>query len=151
MVGLFSRFSASGRTGHRRSQSALVSSSAPSHRPIFPFIKFAVDAPPHGTEVAAEFKPVEHPIEPPDCDEPVKCPLPEPSILNDGQIWKERIPVSARPGADLPIMEEESHVQSKSSGKKARPSRVNRSMVPSFSAPEHNLINLLEECNVAGD
>ena len=37
---------------------------------------------PHGIEVAAEFKPVEHPTEPFDNDRPVQCPLPEPSILN---------------------------------------------------------------------
>ncbi|KAK1308977.1 hypothetical protein QJS10_CPA09g01566 [Acorus calamus] len=151
MVGLFSRFSASGRTGHRRSQSALQLSQDAIGSAAAAAPAEAADALPHGSDVAAEFKPVEHPIEPPDCDEPVKCPLPEPSILNDGQIWKERMPVNERPGADLPIMEEESHVQSNSSGKKARPSRVNHSMVPSFSAPEHNLINLLEECNVAGD
>lgn len=36
----------------------------------------------HGIEVAVEFKPVEHPIEPLDNAQPVKCPLPEPSILN---------------------------------------------------------------------
>lgn len=37
---------------------------------------------PHGIEVAVEFKPVEHPIEPFDNDQPIQCPLPEPSILN---------------------------------------------------------------------
>lgn len=42
----------------------------------------AVAAASHGIEVAVEFKPVEHPIEPLDSDQPVKCPLPEPSILN---------------------------------------------------------------------
>lgn len=36
----------------------------------------------HGIEVAVEFKPVEHPIEPFDNDRPIQCPLPEPSILN---------------------------------------------------------------------
>lgn len=36
----------------------------------------------HGIEVATEFKPVEHPIEPLDNDQPIQCPLPEPSILN---------------------------------------------------------------------
>lgn len=36
----------------------------------------------HGIEVAVEFKPVEHPIEPLDNDRPIQCPLPEPSILN---------------------------------------------------------------------
>ncbi|KAJ0954762.1 hypothetical protein HanRHA438_Chr00c08g0847411 [Helianthus annuus] len=36
----------------------------------------------HGIEVAVEFKPVDRPIEPLDLDQPVPCPLPEPSILN---------------------------------------------------------------------
>lgn len=36
----------------------------------------------HGIEVAVEFKPVEHPTEPFDVDQPVQCPMPEPSILN---------------------------------------------------------------------
>lgn len=36
----------------------------------------------HGIQVAVEFKPVEHPIEPLDNDLPIQCPLPEPSILN---------------------------------------------------------------------
>lgn len=36
----------------------------------------------HGIEVAVEFKPVAHPVEPLTRDQPVKCPLPEPSILN---------------------------------------------------------------------
>jgi hypothetical protein len=37
---------------------------------------------PHGIEVGVEFKPVERPVEPINLDEPVKCPLPEPSILH---------------------------------------------------------------------
>ena len=36
----------------------------------------------HGVEVGVELKPVEHPVEPLNNDQPVKCPLPEPSILN---------------------------------------------------------------------
>jgi len=36
----------------------------------------------HGIEVATEFKPVDHPMEPLDNDQPIQCPLPEPSILN---------------------------------------------------------------------
>lgn len=42
----------------------------------------AATATSHGIEVAVEFKPVEHPIEPLDSDRPIQCPLPEPSILN---------------------------------------------------------------------
>lgn len=40
----------------------------------------------HGIEVAVEFKPVEHPVEPLDNDRPIQCPLPEPSILNVSSI-----------------------------------------------------------------
>lgn len=42
----------------------------------------ATSATTHGIEIAVEFKPVEHPIEPLDSDRPIQCPLPEPSILN---------------------------------------------------------------------
>lgn len=40
----------------------------------------------HGIEVVIEFKPVDHPTEPLDHDQPVHCPLPEPSILNVSQV-----------------------------------------------------------------
>lgn len=36
----------------------------------------------HGIEIATEFKPIDRPLEPLDNDQPVQCPLPEPSILN---------------------------------------------------------------------
>lgn len=42
----------------------------------------ATSATTHGIEIAVEFKPVEHPIEPLDNDQPIQCPLPEPSVLN---------------------------------------------------------------------
>ncbi|KAK8934773.1 hypothetical protein KSP39_PZI014756 [Platanthera zijinensis] len=35
-------------------------------------------------EIDIEFSPVEHPIEPISQDQPVRCPLPEPSVLNVG-------------------------------------------------------------------
>lgn len=41
----------------------------------------------HGLETAVEFKPVEYPTEPMNFDQPVKCPLPEPSILNVSNSW----------------------------------------------------------------
>ncbi|KAM1064846.1 hypothetical protein ACFX15_019916 [Malus domestica] len=35
-------------------------------------------------EVDFEFWPVEHPLEPPDEDRPVKCPMPDSSVINEG-------------------------------------------------------------------
>lgn len=42
----------------------------------------ATSSVPQGIEIAVEFKPVEHPTEPLDYDQPIPCPQPEPSILN---------------------------------------------------------------------
>ncbi|XP_024030586.1 uncharacterized protein LOC21405601 [Morus notabilis] len=151
MVGIFSRFSVS-RTGHRRSQSAL------DEREVLPpnseiTSANAAAASSHGIEVAVEFKPVEHPNEPLDNDRPIQCPLPEPSILNDGRIWKERVSATVRRRADLPVMKEgAASLEPESAETKPKPAQTqaNRSILPSLSAPEHNILNLLEECNASG-
>ncbi|KAF5729743.1 hypothetical protein HS088_TW20G00107 [Tripterygium wilfordii] len=149
MVGLFSRFSV-GRVGHRRTQSALVD-----ERDVLPpnadgiTANTATTATSHGIQVAIEFKPVEHPIEPFDNDQPIQCPLPEPSILNDGRIWKERVS-AVRRIPDLPVMKEGAGLESDPAGSKPRSTQSNRMILPSLSAPEHNLLKLLEECNASG-
>eukprot|EP00257_Ricinus_communis_P016357 XP_015574514.1 uncharacterized protein LOC8278526 isoform X2 [Ricinus communis] len=81
MVGIFSRFSV-GRAGHRRSQSALDEREVLPPNEDVARAATVTAAAPHGIGVAVEFKPVEHPIEPLDSDQPIQCPLPEPSILN---------------------------------------------------------------------
>ncbi|XP_010261605.1 PREDICTED: uncharacterized protein LOC104600387 [Nelumbo nucifera] len=149
MVGLFSRLSGS-RNSHRRTQSSV------DQREVLPPNAEAAGvassaAAAHGIEVAVEFKPVEHPIEPLNNDRPVKCPLPEPSILNDGRIWKERVSANVWRKADLPVMKEGSHLEPKVAGRKQRPPQSNRTILPSLSAPEHNIIQLLEECNASVD
>ncbi|XP_023005793.1 uncharacterized protein LOC111498687 isoform X1 [Cucurbita maxima] len=139
MVGIFSRFSSS-RTGHRRAQSALDGREGlPSIPESTGVSDTTAAAASHGIEVAVEFKPVEHPIEPLDNDRPIQCPLPEPSILNDGRIWKERVS-SLRRMPDMPVMKEPEIGET-------RP-RVTRTILPSMSAPEHNILNLLEESGI---
>ncbi|XP_077244786.1 cystic fibrosis transmembrane conductance regulator [Tasmannia lanceolata] len=149
MVGLFSRFSSS-RAGHRRSQSVLDG------REVLPpnaeVAGSTAAAAAHGIEVAIAFKPVEHPVEPPENDQPVKCPLPEPSILNDGTIWKARLSASVKRKADLPVVKEAQLESSNGNGTKPGVARANRFIIPSsISAPEHDLLTLLEECNAAGN
>jgi len=56
---------------------------------------------------------------------------------------------SARVLGDLPVVNEGSHLEPEAGGNKPRPSPPKRAISPSLSAPEHNLINLLEECNAA--
>ncbi|XP_027082740.1 uncharacterized protein LOC113779120 [Coffea eugenioides] len=148
MVGIFSRFSVS-KVGHRRSQSAL------DEREVLPpnleatgavTLAGATSATTHGIEIAVEFKPVEHPIEPHDNDRPIQCPLPEPSILNDGRIWKERVSAGAR-RSDLPVMQEGTAIEPETTGPKPRPP-PHRVILPSISAPEHNILKLLEESGI---
>ncbi|KAL8536423.1 hypothetical protein ACS0TY_011872 [Phlomoides rotata] len=147
MVGLFSRFSVRG--SHRRAQSVL------DERVVLPPAldatagATAASAAPHGIEIAIEFKPVERPSEPVDYDQPIQCPFPEPSILNDGRIWKERVSSGVERGADTPTVQEQTTGEQQALLRKPRPPS-NRVILPSVSAPEHNILKLLDECNSSG-
>ncbi|PIN02287.1 hypothetical protein CDL12_25199 [Handroanthus impetiginosus] len=151
MVGIFSRFSVRG--SHRRTQSALDEREVlpPSSEAIASAsVPSAASAAPHGIEIAVEFKPVERPIEPLDNDQPIQCPLPEPSILNDGRIWKERVSSTVQRRTDMPVMQEQSPIEPETTvGRRPRPPS-NRVILPSISAPEHNILKLLDECNASG-
>ncbi|KAJ4973580.1 hypothetical protein NE237_006754 [Protea cynaroides] len=50
----------------------------------------------HELDLDLEFKPIEHPVEPPDEDRPVKCPMPGSSVPNDIQMQEERFAESLR-------------------------------------------------------
>ncbi|CAL1376224.1 unnamed protein product [Linum trigynum] len=154
MVGIFSRLSV-GRASHRRTQSALDDREAlPPSTELTGSEVVASAVAPHGIQVTVEFKPVEHPIEPLDNDQPIQCPVPEPSILNDGRIWKERVSATVRRRNDLPVMREDGgDTPEPESAGSPRPPPMrssNRLILPSVSAPEHNLLKLLEECNASG-
>ncbi|XP_059299288.1 uncharacterized protein LOC132051987 [Lycium ferocissimum] len=149
MVGLFSRFSVS-RAAHRRTQSAL------DEREVLPpnleetdatSIGGASSVAPYGIEFAYEFKPVEHPPEPLDIDWPIQCPLPEPSVLNDGKIWKERVPAVRIRKPDIPVVQEGRAANSESARTIPRPP-MNHVILPSISAPERSLLKFLEESGI---
>ncbi|KAJ3680678.1 hypothetical protein LUZ60_016956 [Juncus effusus] len=144
MVGIFARMSGA----HRRTQSAalVVETLAPRTEAGEPTP--ALNAvPSHGLEL----KPVEHPVEPLNHDQPVKCPQPEPSILNDGRIWKERMSsVGSRVRTDLPVVKEGIQSDSDTSGPRPKSSVPRRAILPSVSAPEGNIVALLDECDGMG-
>lgn len=50
----------------------------------------------HGVPLLESFEAVEHPAEPTEMDNPVRCPPPENSIMLDGLIWRERVARSFR-------------------------------------------------------
>ncbi|CAA7406567.1 unnamed protein product [Spirodela intermedia] len=144
MAGLFARFS--GRSsGHRRNQSATQGISARGSSPNAGGVASA-SGNPRGVE---EFKPVEHPSEPVGHDQPIKCPLPEPSILNDGRIWKERRSANARARSDLPVARKIPRHESKDLASSSYSGSSGRVILPSLSAPEQNIAGLLEDCNAA--
>ncbi|XP_009766590.1 uncharacterized protein LOC107820027 [Nicotiana tabacum] len=148
MVGIFSRFSVS-RNGHRRAQSALDETEVLPPNTETTGAATIAGAPsitPHGIEIAVEFKPVEHPTEPLHNDLPIQCPIPEPSILNDGRIWKERVS-AVRRRADIPVMQEGTTAEPEAAGTRPRPP-MNRVILPSISAPEHSILKLLEESGI---
>lgn len=149
MVGIFSRFSS--RSGHRRAQTALDGREVlpPASETTSGAVAAAASASavPHGIEIATEFKPVERPSEPLDNDQPIQCPLPEPSILNDGRIWKERVSSVGQRRGD---MQEQTSAESGSLPPRIPRPPSNRVILPSISAPEHNILKLLDECNASG-
>ncbi|KAK6787126.1 hypothetical protein RDI58_015651 [Solanum bulbocastanum] len=139
MVGIFSRFSVS-RAGHRRTQSALDETE------VFPpnseaTIDRASSGPPHGIEFAVEFKPVKRPSEPLETDQPIPCPFPEPSVLNEGRIWKER-------GSSVGIRRPEGRATVSMATRTIPRPPMNRVILPSMSAPEHSLLKLLEQSGI---
>ncbi|CAA0838249.1 Unknown protein [Striga hermonthica] len=139
MVGIFSRLSV--KSSHRRPQSAL--NEMPRTLDSTNITRTASNASieNHGIEIGVEFKPIEHPTEPLDYDQPIQCPLPEPSILNDGRIWKERVSASVKTRAEGNNVPNTHRTKTRAH---------NRVILPSVSAPEHNILKLLEECNASG-
>lgn len=47
-------------------------------------------------------------------------------------------------------MKEGGTLESEDAGARPRTSRSNRMILPSVSAPEHNILKLLDECNASG-
>ncbi|KAH1057037.1 hypothetical protein J1N35_035102 [Gossypium stocksii] len=90
---------------------------------------------------------------PPDVEDIVNSYHLTPFIIEEGRIWKERVSVSVR-RRDLPVMQDGGTLQSQSEYEatvKTKPrSTSNRMILPSLSAPEHNLLKLLEECTTSG-
>lgn len=72
-------------------------------------------------------------------------------MIKDGRIWKERASVTSMMiRSDLPVMKEGVTLESDIATPKLRTSRPKRTILPSMSAPEHDILKLLEECNASG-
>lgn len=99
MVGIFSRFSATKAIG-------LFSHSSQEGKDVGNTRETAGFSMEHGVEPAEEFMPIEHPMEPSENDQPVQCPQPEPCIIHDGRIWKEKLHLSMKKRNELPFIRE---------------------------------------------
>ncbi|MCO5593382.1 hypothetical protein L7F22_047394 [Adiantum nelumboides] len=80
-----------------------------------------------------------HPLEPMEVDHPIRCPHPEPCIIQDGRALKERAASTKRRGP-LPFLTA-GEVQSMRWNRRSAPSDCQ--IYPTASAPEHSLIDAL--------
>ncbi|XP_042430069.1 uncharacterized protein LOC122016744 isoform X1 [Zingiber officinale] len=101
MVGIFSRFAA-GRTGHRRTKSATETRGTQSSASMETGDESSTSTCKDNDNSRAEFKPIEHPLEPSNHDRPIRCPLPDPSILNVLDRSDSRMSWRGRRGHRLP-------------------------------------------------
>ncbi|KMZ65450.1 hypothetical protein ZOSMA_31G00360 [Zostera marina] len=135
--GLFSRFSGI-KIGNRRTQNAIdvrVAASSSSRTEEESADPHALVTTSSSSSHLMEFKPVERPTEPVIQDQPVNCPLPEPSILNDGRVWKERMSARVKRSSSF-----DSEISRSKSG-----SSVRHAISHSMSIPEKNSIDVLIE------
>ncbi|KAH7443380.1 hypothetical protein KP509_02G031600 [Ceratopteris richardii] len=93
----------------------------------------------HAGQVADEFAPVDHPMEPPENDQPVRCPPPEPCIIHDGRLWKERLQLSMKRRKELPFVTEASLESAHMRRQKSEHSNPS-----TMSAPPDTLLKLLD-------
>ncbi|KAL0927519.1 hypothetical protein M5K25_001694 [Dendrobium thyrsiflorum] len=147
MSGIFSLFSGS-RSGHQTTQSTTDEREAQVAEKGDPLGLATTSH--RGFEVDSGFRPVEHPVEPISQDQPVRCPLSEPSILNDGRIWKEKISSTGAPvKADLVVKKGGTNIEKVSLGRRHK--SAPRTRPASLSATEEIILKLPEECKVDGD
>ncbi|CAN6478911.1 unnamed protein product [Victoria cruziana] len=149
MVGIFSRIS-----GHRTSAQHRPHSSLEDKERTAPDGEMVVLVPSfsgvRAMQLGVEFKPIDHPTEPRDNDQPVRCPMPEPSILNDGRIWKERFAEGMRRKNDIQVMKEDTETAehpTQAVRKRHQTNPRDHVILPSFSAPEQHIIKMLQESN----
>eukprot|EP00250_Pteridium_aquilinum_P028341 c36979_g1_i1 orf=187-657(+) len=82
-----------------------------------------------------------HPAEPVEVDRPIRCPQPEPGIIHDGRLLKERLPITVKTIGDFTFLTQSEY---QSLLKRQRRLSSDRLIFPSASAPEHSICHLLE-------
>ncbi|KAG0578023.1 hypothetical protein M758_5G191300 [Ceratodon purpureus] len=105
----------------------------------------------HGVPLLESFEAVDHPAEPSEKDQPVRCPPPEDSIVQDGQVWRERVARSLRRQIERFNTWQEGDVVGRSEiimSNSGRPDHSNlreKNLFVAHSAPEFAVSRLLEE------
>ncbi|XP_026660337.1 uncharacterized protein LOC103706787 isoform X1 [Phoenix dactylifera] len=100
-------------------------------------------------EIYAEFKPVDHPLEPPDEDPPAKWPMPDSSLLNVGGILKQPSAESLwKKTESLAANEEGTAEQSPAETDRKRHHSIARdpALPSSFRSPHSNIFQVFQQC-----
>lgn len=93
------------------------------------------------------FEPAEEPEEPCEVDQPIQCPVPEPSIMEDGILWRARILASLQRRNDIltASKEREPVLRRGSFPNRRTQSRSKENFLfVAHSAPEYEVRKLLE-------
>ncbi|KAG0591810.1 hypothetical protein KC19_1G203900 [Ceratodon purpureus] len=92
----------------------------------------------NGADFPAEFTFVPRPMEPNDLDRPVRCPPPEPCIVHDGIVFKDRLANSRRRSDLLGSMRENDHIEYYSTPPNRRRNRSSKELLqsPALIAPD---------------
>ncbi|XP_024387045.1 uncharacterized protein [Physcomitrium patens] len=92
----------------------------------------------NGADYPTEFTFVPRPMEPTDLDKPVRCPPPEPCIVHDGIVFKDRLANSRRRSDLLGSMRETDHIEYYSTPPNRRRNRSSKELLqsPALIAPD---------------
>ncbi|XP_077230315.1 uncharacterized protein LOC143863518 isoform X2 [Tasmannia lanceolata] len=142
MVGIFSRF-----TSYRRSDyfpMDIKESQSPRSDEVGDTVPSGTDGCDHGVELDDEFKPIEHLLEPLDEDRPVKCPMPNSSVLNEWTVesLRKRAELSAAIEEGMVVAAAQPPVDAVQKRHHALSS--NQSVSPSFRVPQNKIFQVLE-------
>jgi len=91
------------------------------------------------------FGPAEVPEEPFEIDQPISCPVPEPSIMEDGILWRARILASLQRRNDILTAAKEPVFRGGSFQSRRTQTRLQENFLfVAHSAPEYEMRKLLE-------
>ncbi|KAH0469636.1 hypothetical protein IEQ34_001194 [Dendrobium chrysotoxum] len=97
-------------------------------------------------EYDAEFKPIEHPMEPLEEDQPVKCPMPDSSLLNEGKNTLKEPLGDEFLSMEEPLQDNEESIPLQADRKRHHKIHQDSSIQPPFWGSQYNIFQVFQQC-----